>query len=57
MKIINIKSTYLLLIAFIFIGNPSNLVYSQSIENKIDSLLALRSFYFEKVVIKSENKL
>ena len=24
---------------------------------KIDSLLALRSFYFEKVVIKSENKL
>ena len=36
----NIKSTYLLLIAFIFIGNPLNSVYSQNIENKIDSLLA-----------------
>lgn len=40
MKIINIKSTYLLLISFIFIGNPLNSVYSQNIENKIDSLLA-----------------
>lgn len=39
MKIINIKSTYLLLITFIFIGNPLNLVYSQTLESKIDSLL------------------
>ncbi len=39
MKIINIKSTYLLLIAFIIIGNPLNSVYSQNLEAKIDSLL------------------
>jgi CubicO group peptidase (beta-lactamase class C family) len=38
-KIINIKSTYLLLIAFIIIGNPLNSVYSQNLEAKIDSLL------------------
>ncbi|OUD29144.1 serine hydrolase [Flavobacterium sp. FPG59] len=33
------KSTYLLLIAFIIIGNPLNSVYSQNLEAKIDSLL------------------
>lgn len=39
MKTLNIKSIYFLLIVFIIIGNPLNSVYSQSIENKIDSLL------------------
>lgn len=39
MKTLNIKSIYFLLIVFIIIGNPLNSVYSQNIENKIDSLL------------------
>lgn len=39
MKTFNIKSIYFHLIVFIIIGNPLNSVYSQNIENKIDSLL------------------
>lgn len=39
MKTLKIKSIYFLLLVFIFIGNPLNLVYSQKIENEIDSLL------------------
>lgn len=39
MKIIHIKSTYLLLIVLIIFGNPLNSVSAQNIETKIDSLL------------------
>jgi len=39
MKILNTKSIYFLLIFFIIIGNSLNSVYSQNIENKVDSLL------------------
>lgn len=39
MKTLHIKSTYLLLIAFITFGNSLNSIYAQNFESKIDSLL------------------